>query len=157
MKYTSQVILRNIHIIKKKFGEICICMANPFENVVQEREPDCVKWSLNVLHWDDLGLCDLPLNLFQIMEFSVVQKEYTQWCREVSNSFHPQWLRRFSKITQLIYNPMNPVQIFVRDEQMFCIIDKTQVGILGFRILLFGMEMVFQNTPSELRWVGRMY
>ena len=62
----------------------------------------------------------------KIMEYNFDQKEYTPWCRQLLQKWHPQWLKRHSKMTQLLYNSHKPHQILVRDEQMFAIIDKQQ-------------------------------
>ncbi|XP_037110960.1 U3 small nucleolar RNA-associated protein 4 homolog [Syngnathus acus] len=62
----------------------------------------------------------------QIFEFSLVQKEYTDWSRKLQNhGLHPLWLQRDTPITHVSFNPKNSAHILLRDAFMFCIIDKS--------------------------------
>ncbi|KAK3576371.1 hypothetical protein CHS0354_018919 [Potamilus streckersoni] len=61
-----------------------------------------------------------------IYEFSVLGQEYTEWCKQNSKKYPDQWMKRHNKITHIMYNPHNPQQILLSDEQMFCILDKSQ-------------------------------
>lgn len=62
----------------------------------------------------------------KILEYDYHEKEYTSWSRKLNKSWHPQWLKRHGKITQISYHPLQPHLILARDEQMFCIINKNQ-------------------------------
>ncbi|KAM9854320.1 U3 small nucleolar RNA-associated protein 4 homolog [Aulostomus maculatus] len=62
----------------------------------------------------------------QLFEFSLVQKEYTDWSRRLQKQgLHPQWLQRDTPITHVTFNPKNPAHIILHDMFMFCILDKT--------------------------------
>lgn len=62
----------------------------------------------------------------KIFEFDVNQMEFSDWTKKHSQSFMNAWLKRKSKITKISYNPNNHNQLFLHDEQLFCILDKTQ-------------------------------
>ena len=68
------------------------------------------------------------LIFIQIMEYDIKAQGYTIWSRQLNNSWHQQWLKRTSKITNLYYQPGKEHLLHVIDEQMLCIIDQTQVG-----------------------------
>ncbi|XP_077372465.1 U3 small nucleolar RNA-associated protein 4 homolog [Festucalex cinctus] len=62
----------------------------------------------------------------QIFEFSLVQKEYTDWSRKLQKQgLHPLWLQRDMPITHVTFNPKNSAHILLHDTFMFCIIDKS--------------------------------
>ncbi|XP_038126152.1 U3 small nucleolar RNA-associated protein 4 homolog [Cyprinodon tularosa] len=62
----------------------------------------------------------------QIFEFSLKQKEFTQWSRQLQRrGLHPLWLQRDTPITGITFNPRNPAQILLHDTFMFCIIDQS--------------------------------
>lgn len=62
----------------------------------------------------------------QIFEFSLVQKEYTQWSRKLqTQGLHSLWLERDTPITHITFNPRNPDHIILHDTFMFCIIDQS--------------------------------
>ncbi|XP_037538529.1 U3 small nucleolar RNA-associated protein 4 homolog [Nematolebias whitei] len=63
----------------------------------------------------------------QILEFSLKQKEYTEWCRKLQRlGLHPRWLQRDTPVTTVTFNPSNPDQLVLNDTFMFGIIDRTQ-------------------------------
>ncbi|XP_019733798.1 U3 small nucleolar RNA-associated protein 4 homolog [Hippocampus comes] len=62
----------------------------------------------------------------QIFEFSLVQKEYTDWSRKLQKQgLHPLWLQRDTPITHVTFNPKNSAHILLHDVFMFCIVDKS--------------------------------
>ncbi|KAM9509198.1 U3 small nucleolar RNA-associated protein 4 homolog [Guaruba guarouba] len=62
----------------------------------------------------------------QLFEFSIPEKQYTDWSRMVQKSgLHKVWLERDSPITHITFNPKNPSHILLHDTYMFCIIDKS--------------------------------
>uniref|UniRef100_A0AAX7VQ30 Anaphase-promoting complex subunit 4 WD40 domain-containing protein n=1 Tax=Astatotilapia calliptera TaxID=8154 RepID=A0AAX7VQ30_ASTCA len=62
----------------------------------------------------------------QIFEFSLVQKEYTQWSRRLqAQGLLSLWLERDTPITHITFNPKNPDHIILHDTYMFCIIDQS--------------------------------
>ncbi|XP_064599137.1 U3 small nucleolar RNA-associated protein 4 homolog isoform X2 [Liolophura sinensis] len=62
----------------------------------------------------------------EVLEYCVAEEEYTAWCREHLRKAHPQWMRRTSKIYWIDFNPQAPHQILLHDEQMLCVLDKSQ-------------------------------
>ncbi|KAL4234748.1 U3 small nucleolar RNA-associated protein 4 [Mactra antiquata] len=62
----------------------------------------------------------------KIFEYDVKAKEYSDWSKKNSHHFMNCWLRKKSKVYKLSYNPSNRNQMILNDEQMFCILDKTQ-------------------------------
>ncbi|KAI9523126.1 hypothetical protein NQZ68_030170 [Dissostichus eleginoides] len=61
----------------------------------------------------------------QIFEYSLVQKEYTEWSRKLQKQgLHPLWVERDTPITHIAFNPKNPAHIILHDTFMFCIIDQ---------------------------------
>lgn len=71
-----------------------------------------------------------PLLLLQLFEFSIPEKQYTDWSRTVQKSgLHKVWLERDSPITHITFNPRNPSHILLHDIYMFCIIDKSLVSL----------------------------
>nr|XP_057931377.1 U3 small nucleolar RNA-associated protein 4 homolog [Doryrhamphus excisus] len=62
----------------------------------------------------------------QIFEFSLKQKEYSEWSRKLQKQgLHPRWLKRDTPITHVTFNPKNTAHIFLHDTFMFCILDKS--------------------------------
>lgn len=69
------------------------------------------------------GVCVL-----QIFEYSLVQKEYTQWSRRLQKQgLHSLWLERDTPVTHVSFSSKNPAHIFLHDMFMFCIIDQSLV------------------------------
>uniref|UniRef100_A0A4X2LRD9 UTP4 small subunit processome component n=1 Tax=Vombatus ursinus TaxID=29139 RepID=A0A4X2LRD9_VOMUR len=62
----------------------------------------------------------------QIFEFSIPQKQYTDWSRKVQkHGLHYLWLERDTPITHITFHPKRPTHILLHDTYMFCIIDKS--------------------------------
>ncbi|XP_076841705.1 U3 small nucleolar RNA-associated protein 4 homolog [Brachyhypopomus gauderio] len=62
----------------------------------------------------------------QVFEFSIEDKQYTDWSRLVQRSgLHPLWLQRDTPITNVTFSPRNPAHIILHDMYMFCIIDQS--------------------------------
>ncbi|XP_054633681.1 U3 small nucleolar RNA-associated protein 4 homolog isoform X2 [Dunckerocampus dactyliophorus] len=62
----------------------------------------------------------------QIFEFSLKQKEYTEWSRKLQKQgLHPLWLKRDTPITHVTFNPKNTAHILLHDTFMFCLLDKS--------------------------------
>lgn len=65
----------------------------------------------------------------QIFEFSIPDKQYTEWSRTIQKQgFHHLWLQRDTPITHISFHPKRPMHILVHDAYMFCIIDKSLVS-----------------------------
>ncbi|XP_067905048.1 U3 small nucleolar RNA-associated protein 4 homolog [Heterodontus francisci] len=61
----------------------------------------------------------------QIFEFSISEKKYTEWSRELQQQgLHPLWVERDTPVTHVTFNPKVPTQIILHDTYMFCIIDQ---------------------------------
>lgn len=62
----------------------------------------------------------------QIYEYSLAQKEYTEWCRALQKKgLHSSWLDRATPVTHAFFSAANPDHIVLHDEHMFCLIDKS--------------------------------
>lgn len=62
----------------------------------------------------------------QIFEFSLQQKEYTEWSRKLQKQgLHGLWLKRDTPVTSIAFNPRNPKHIILNDTFMFCIVDQS--------------------------------
>lgn len=62
----------------------------------------------------------------QIFEYSLVQKEYTAWSRQLQKrGLHSLWLKRDTPITHVAFNPKHPAHIILHDMFMFCVIDQS--------------------------------
>ncbi|OBS67281.1 hypothetical protein A6R68_04174 [Neotoma lepida] len=62
----------------------------------------------------------------QVFEFSIPDKQYTEWSRTVQKQgFHQLWLQRDTPITHISFHPKRPMHILLHDAYMFCIIDKS--------------------------------
>ena len=66
----------------------------------------------------------------QIFEYSLVQKEYTEWSRSLQKKgLHRSWLYRAAPVTHVSFSARNPDYIILHDMNMFCIIDKSLVRV----------------------------
>ncbi|XP_028304223.1 U3 small nucleolar RNA-associated protein 4 homolog [Gouania willdenowi] len=62
----------------------------------------------------------------QMFEFSLQQKEYTEWSRRLhKEGLHSLWLDRDTPVTRVAFNPENPAHIILHDTFMFCIVDQS--------------------------------
>ncbi|XP_072291813.1 U3 small nucleolar RNA-associated protein 4 homolog [Eucyclogobius newberryi] len=62
----------------------------------------------------------------QVFEFSLGQKEYTDWSRKLQKQgLHPLWLERDTPISHIAFNPKNPSHIIMQDIYMLCVIDQS--------------------------------
>ncbi|KAG2469950.1 UTP4 protein, partial [Polypterus senegalus] len=62
----------------------------------------------------------------QIFEFSITEKQYTDWSRKVQKEgLHSHWFERDTPVTHVAFNPRKPSQIMLHDMYMLCIIDKS--------------------------------
>uniref|UniRef100_A0A8C9VF86 UTP4 small subunit processome component n=1 Tax=Scleropages formosus TaxID=113540 RepID=A0A8C9VF86_SCLFO len=62
----------------------------------------------------------------QIFEYSIVEKQYTDWSRRVQREgLHKLWLERDTPVTHVTFNPRNAAQFMLHDTYMFCIIDQS--------------------------------
>ncbi|CAL8357813.1 unnamed protein product [Lota lota] len=62
----------------------------------------------------------------KIFEYSLVQKEYTEWSRTLQKKgLHSSWLNRATPVTNVSFSARNPNYIILHDMHMFCIIDKS--------------------------------
>uniref|UniRef100_A0A2K6AFL3 UTP4 small subunit processome component n=1 Tax=Mandrillus leucophaeus TaxID=9568 RepID=A0A2K6AFL3_MANLE len=70
-----------------------------------------------------ISLCHV---LPQVFEYSIPDKQYTDWSRTVQKQgFHHLWLQRDTPITHISFHPKRPMHILLHDAYMFCIIDKS--------------------------------
>ena len=68
--------------------------------------------------------------MFQIFEFDIRKREYTDWSRQYSHHFPKSWSKRYHKITNIAFNPRSDKQLLLEEESAFIIIDKSEVRIL---------------------------
>lgn len=67
--------------------------------------------------------------LSQVFEYSIPDKQYTEWSRTVQKQgFHHLWLQRDTPITHISFHPKRPMHILLHDTYMFCLIDKSLVS-----------------------------
>ncbi|MED6269636.1 hypothetical protein CHARACLAT_001585 [Characodon lateralis] len=86
----------------------------------------------------------------QIFEFSLKQKEYTEWSRQLQRQgLHPLWLQRDTPITRVTFNPKNPAHIVLHDTFMFCIIDQS-LPLPEAEMKLYN-QMLLRSLPQPLR------
>lgn len=86
----------------------------------------------------------------QIFEFSLKQKEYTEWSRQLQRQgLHPLWLQRDTPVTSVTFNPKNPAHIVLHDTFMFCIVDKS-LPLPEARTKLFN-QMLLRSLPQAQR------
>ncbi|ERE79765.1 cirhin [Cricetulus griseus] len=72
------------------------------------------------------GVHVYDLNHLKVFEFSIPDKQYTEWSRNVQKQgFHQLWLQRDTPITHISFHPKRPMHILLHDAYMFCIIDKS--------------------------------
>lgn len=62
----------------------------------------------------------------KIYEYSIETEEYTDWCKQHCMKYPKQWLTRHSKIVNIQPHPDNNDKIIFHDEQMLCVLDKSQ-------------------------------
>ncbi|XP_029647600.2 LOW QUALITY PROTEIN: U3 small nucleolar RNA-associated protein 4 homolog [Octopus sinensis] len=62
----------------------------------------------------------------QFREFDLTENNFTRWSKRIKKTWHSQWLSRRRKITSVNYNPLNPNQLILQDEEMICLLDKNQ-------------------------------
>lgn len=64
----------------------------------------------------------------QLFEFSIEQKQYTDWSRLVQRKgLHHVWMERDTPVTNVTFSLKNPAHIVLHDMYMFCIIDQSLV------------------------------
>ncbi|KAM3609691.1 uncharacterized protein V6R79_018644 [Siganus canaliculatus] len=86
----------------------------------------------------------------QIFEYSLAQKEYTEWSRKVlKQGLHPLWLERDTPITHITFSPKNPAHILLHDTFMFCIIDQS-LPLPEAKAMLYN-QMTLRSLPEQER------
>lgn len=86
----------------------------------------------------------------QIFEYSLVQKEYTEWSRKLQKQgLHSLWLDRDTPITHVTFSPTNPAHIFLHDMFMFCIIDQN-LPLPEAKTVLYN-QMTLRSLPEQER------
>uniref|UniRef100_UPI0037E87EF1 U3 small nucleolar RNA-associated protein 4 homolog n=1 Tax=Semicossyphus pulcher TaxID=241346 RepID=UPI0037E87EF1 len=86
----------------------------------------------------------------QIFEYSLVQKEYTEWSRKLlKQGLHSLWLERDTFVTNVTFNPTNPAHIILHDTFMFCIIDQS-LPLPEAKTLLYN-QMTLRSLPEPER------
>ncbi|XP_030646167.1 U3 small nucleolar RNA-associated protein 4 homolog [Chanos chanos] len=86
----------------------------------------------------------------QIFEYSIEDKKYTNWTREVQrHGLHNLWLEKGTPITHVTFNPRNPAHIVMHDMNMFCIIDQTLP--LPENMMQFHNQQTLQVLPEKER------
>lgn len=89
----------------------------------------------------------------KIVEYDLKARGYSQWYRQHCEQFHPQWLRRHGKIVGISYGTTSANlsdKLIVHDEQMLCIIDKTQ-AFPRSEDKIFGKQRGFGERKSAAR------
>ncbi|KAM3870487.1 U3 small nucleolar RNA-associated protein 4 homolog [Diretmus argenteus] len=83
----------------------------------------------------------------QILEYSLAQKEYTEWSRKLQKQgLHPLWLDRDTPIIHVTFNPKNPAHIILHDTYMFCVIDQS-LPLPDQKALLYN-QMTLRSLPE---------
>uniref|UniRef100_A0A8C4HJT4 UTP4 small subunit processome component n=1 Tax=Dicentrarchus labrax TaxID=13489 RepID=A0A8C4HJT4_DICLA len=86
----------------------------------------------------------------QIFEYSLMQKEYTEWSRKLQKQgLHSLWLERDTPVTHISYSPKNPAHIFLHDMFMFCIIDQS-LPLPEAKTMLYN-QMTLRSLPEPER------
>lgn len=86
----------------------------------------------------------------QIFEFSIEQKEYTDWSRLVQRQgLHRIWLERDTPCLNVTFNQKNPSHVILHDMYMFCIIDQSQP--LPDSKSQFLNQLTLRSLPEEQR------
>ncbi|XP_020497994.1 U3 small nucleolar RNA-associated protein 4 homolog [Labrus bergylta] len=86
----------------------------------------------------------------QIFEYSLVQKEYTEWSRKLQKQgLHSLWLERDTLITNITFNPKNPAHIILHDMFMFCIVDQS-LPLPEAKAILYN-QMTLRSLPEPER------
>lgn len=85
----------------------------------------------------------------QVFEFSLVQKEYTDWSRKLlKQGLHPLWFERDTPITHISFNPINPTHIIMHDVYMLCVIDQS-LPLPDPKTSLYNQMMLRGLTEAE--------
>ncbi|XP_068579098.1 U3 small nucleolar RNA-associated protein 4 homolog [Cebidichthys violaceus] len=88
----------------------------------------------------------------QIFEYSLVQKEYTEWSRRLQKQgLHPLWLERDTPVTHVAFNPTNPAHVILHDVFMFCIVDQS-LPLPGAKNVFYN-QMTLRSLPEPERIV----
>ena len=74
--------------------------------------------------------------LFQIYEYDVETEEYTKWTKQHCRKYPKQWLSRYNKIINIQQHPLDKNKIIFHDEQMVCVLDKSQVSSQHYQNIL---------------------
>ncbi|XP_062245087.1 U3 small nucleolar RNA-associated protein 4 homolog [Platichthys flesus] len=86
----------------------------------------------------------------QIFEFSLGQKEYTEWSRKLQRQgLHSLWLQRDTPVTHVTFNPRSPAHIILHDTFMFCIIDQS-LPLPEAKSALYN-QMMLRSLPEAER------
>uniref|UniRef100_A0A665VB57 Uncharacterized protein n=1 Tax=Echeneis naucrates TaxID=173247 RepID=A0A665VB57_ECHNA len=86
----------------------------------------------------------------QIFEYSLAQKEYTEWSRKLQKQgLHNLWLERDTPITHISFNPNNQAHIILHDMFMLCIIDQS-LPLPDRKTLLYN-QMTLRSVPESER------
>ncbi|XP_034541161.1 U3 small nucleolar RNA-associated protein 4 homolog [Notolabrus celidotus] len=86
----------------------------------------------------------------QIFEYSLAQKEYTDWSRMLQKQgLHYLWLERDTPITNVTFNPKNSAHIILHDTFMFCVIDQS-LPLPEAKAMLFN-QMTLRSLPEAER------
>ncbi|KAL2093088.1 hypothetical protein ACEWY4_010400 [Coilia grayii] len=86
----------------------------------------------------------------QVFEFSIEQKQYTNWSRKVQREgLHRKWMERDTPITNVTFNPRNPTHIILHDMYMFCVIDQSLP--LPDRQSQFYNQLTLKSLPEQER------
>ncbi|KAK3086816.1 hypothetical protein FSP39_023935 [Pinctada imbricata] len=62
----------------------------------------------------------------KILEFSIPDEEYTEWCKTNCNKFPSKWLKRYNKISHISMSPAHPDKILLGDDQTICVLNKSE-------------------------------
>lgn len=111
----------------------------------------------NVMNGHNIGtMLQFLFCVPQIFEFSLVQKEYTEWSRKLQKQgMHPIWLQRDTPITHVTFNPQNPAHIILHDMFMFCILDKSLVCAQSFKQETICLSLHGKTTMRAFRFKNK--
>lgn len=120
----------------QRYSFIAVACLKKKKNKERSNTPTSVIRSAIKIYLFNPIMCRKKLSQFlmlcaQVFEFSLGQKEYTDWSRKLQKQgLHPLWLERDTPITHITFNRKNPAHIILHDVFMLCVIDQSLVCTL---------------------------
>ncbi len=67
--------------------------------------------------------------MFQIVEYDVIDTQYTPFSRKLATHLPTQWINRSSTVRHVTFDPKHADVIILHDDSVICTIDKNKVSI----------------------------